>query len=426
MASKNQANPRAAAKEAKDGQRLRDLIENGVFVTIVLGLVALAFYMGRVDNQVEGFGKRIENLEDLDGISAKKDEAITSIDQEKGAAVRQAQQSIDDTIETRTKSAIEDIEEKKALALANIDLALKAATKTIEASRSEETTVVDPKRSRQQAIGQISVLERQLTNFLSGIPDTPDNHLVLGDGQKFDSRDAETHYRSVTLGRNSTLSVPPDFDKLTLRTLSLKVGRGARIVAKGIDGKSGNHGEYNDRTPSDCVAGNKGPNGVNGQDGGSGNSVTLETIDLVLAGQFVVETSGGSGGSGGNGARGQNGGRADRSKGCPGGNGGPGGTGGMGGNGGDGGDSSIQYVRALASDGEKIGQHILEALVEHVRSPGGAGPPGLGGKGGSGGAGRGKGAFGSSLPRGSNGTDARPLGESGRPGRRGGTEISPS
>ena len=366
----------------------------GVLATF-LGIVSLAFWMGSMQN-------RVEVLEDTDDFDAAVDKAIKFIE----SSVNERIVDANDMLQEVARQATVYSEQELAASRTNTQFATFGVGGSDEGPRDNST----------------SELEQKFSN-LNALSNTPANHLVVREDQKYIPKAAFESFLTVTLQQNSVLEMPPDFSSWQLITRRLEVGPGARIDGTGSDGDNGVDGSAGN-SGSDCVAGTDGTAGHAGGNGGSGTSISLVSMELVVSESLAVNTRGGHGGKGGAGGQGGRGGKADRSKWCVGANGGNGGDGGRAGNGGDGGDLSVSFYKLLSIDNKSIDMSRLGEVINHEDSPGKAGLAGFGGGGGIGGAGRGKDFFGRSLPGGTKGTDGN-SGRVGEHGARGAMTIVP-
>ena len=393
-------------------------LEIGALVAVLLALVGVAYYWGQIDSKVTGFEKRVTKLEDLNGLRVEKEKAIKEIRDNSEKSAESARKKIELIVDRAKSASIEDINALAKNKIENIIEAERSTVKAIEEANVRVTPVTSVTKPEKAPSSPVHELERNLTKFFTSGQDIPKTDLVVLKNKTHTIKSATETFGSVTLQENSTLIVPSAFAKVTLHIQKFVTEKGAKVVARGRVGNDGKDGGKGKNGSSACADGDNGRSGGPGLNGKDGSSVEIFTIDFVLAGGLIVDTSGGNGGNGGRGGNGGNGGEASRSAGCGGGDGGAGGTGGRAGNGGASGALSIHYVRAYSSGDAPISLPIVRTRVKHMATPGTAGLPGQAGNGGFGG----QGMAGKSLLSGVNGIDGI-RGQLGSPGIRGFTTI---
>lgn len=182
--------------------------------------------------------------------------------------------------------------------------------------------------------------------------------------------------KTLSLGDNATIIIPPTMDGWTVTATDASIGNNVRIIGVGVNGYNGMPGTTGINGQNYCLAGYPGGKGGNGTYGTPGKNVSLN-LKIRSIGKLTVSVKGGNGGNGGNGGYGGQGGKGTCT--CNAGTGGTGGGGGNAGMGGNGGNVSITY--------SKIGNVDVSSsnfIVENTGGSGGYG--GLGGAGGAGGA----------------------------------------
>lgn len=209
--------------------------------------------------------------------------------------------------------------------------------------------------------------------------------------------------KSLSLGDNSSIIIPPDMNGWTVTATDVTIGTNVKIFAQGRDAMPQSTVVENSAVASACLAGRNGYSASPGFNGIPGKTVSLD-LKIRSIGSLTIYAQGGRGASGSQGQKGGKGGSATCT--CNAGAGGAGGNGGRGGDGANGGNVTIVYG--------KIGNVSVSNSNFVVQNPGGTG--GAGGAGGEGGAGGDAG--GCSDPKAAI-KPAGAKGQSGRPGAAG-------
>lgn len=222
--------------------------------------------------------------------------------------------------------------------------------------------------------------------------------LVIESKKMYDFGDAEMLIADTLVMKDSSaIKLNYVKDNNYIHAKVVLIGKDCKITGRGEDGKNGKAGGNGYGVEGPCKNGTVGRNGARGGDGTNGNNLFFYFEKLNIAGNLVIDLSGGNAGDGGSGGHG--GGGSPGTKLCTGGNGGKGGNGAPGGNGGNSGNLLLNCV----SCGD-LRLLLGKQLVVRVFG----GTAGIGGEGGSGG-------LAGILSNGTSEFDGKP-GEQGRPG----------
>ncbi len=171
--------------------------------------------------------------------------------------------------------------------------------------------------------------------------------LEIAPGKTYVITDDTLYVGHLRMGDSARIVLGAKHKTHFIKANRITVGRGVVVDGRGARGEHGKPGSPGQTPATACSPGTAGKPGEAGTGGSDGKSLSLETVDLHLAGVWEINLSGGNGGDGGKGGDGGRGGRSTMHCDC---HGGDGATGGAGANGGQGGTLTLKVANLKADE----------------------------------------------------------------------------